>query len=135
MSRTDLRRPSYAGSGQRPRRAARAASPLLLALATTLVAMVALGSGAAWAAANAAAADTYTGHWTAPAGILDIQPAAETTAIATYAAQYGFFTPKAPVAIASDETARLAALLPFARAATARVNVRYQAALQPQMVL
>jgi hypothetical protein len=109
----------------------------LLAVVLGLVAVLALGNGMAQADASApsVAADTYTGHWTQPAAVDAAAQAAETTASAVYQSQYGLFPAKNAVKPTADELARLAALLSFARAAAARVNARYQAALQPEMVL
>ncbi len=133
-------RTNTASAYYRLRRFEKGPAPFLLALILEMAAVMALGGGVARAssadpASPDAATDTFTGHWTQPASTSDVPPAVESTALSVYAGQYGFFAPKAPVTIASDEMARLAVLVPYARVAAARVNSRYVAALQPEMVL
>lgn len=84
--------------------------------------------------ATFAASSPYTGHWTQPAATGDIPAADESTGISAFQSQYGFFAPHA-ASIASDEQMRLAVLIPYARVAATRINSRYGAHLQPEMVL
>jgi hypothetical protein len=107
-------------------------------MGVVLVGMTALAAGGgtamAMSQAGSGASAPNTWHWIRPAGG-DGQPQAnETTASATYAAQYGFFAAHVGT-IAADELARLAVLVPFARVAASRVNSRYGAHLQPELVL
>jgi hypothetical protein len=69
-----------------------------------------------------------TGGPTLPAGV-------DTTDINHYIQKYGFDPPKNVQPLPNDEQRRLAQMLPYAVAATARYDARYQARVEPEMLL
>jgi hypothetical protein len=64
-----------------------------------------------------------------------LPPGLNTTDINYYITKYGFDAPKAPRAIPKDEQQRLAQMMPYALAATARYDARYDARVEPEMLL
>ncbi len=82
--------------------------------------------------------------FTAPAGSFALQaptigptlpPGLNTTNITYYMTKYGFDAPKNVRPLASDERQRLKIMLPYALAATARYDARYQQHVEPEMLL
>ncbi|HEU5369091.1 MAG TPA: hypothetical protein VFU69_11530 [Ktedonobacterales bacterium] len=82
--------------------------------------------------------------FTSPAGSFALQaptigptlpPGLDTTNINYYMAKYGFDAPKNVRPLARDEQQRLKIMLPYALAATARYDARYQQHVEPEMLL
>jgi len=71
----------------------------------------------------------------APTGGPNLPPGLDTTNISYYIAKYGFDRPKNVQPLPSDEQQRLAQMLPYALAATARYDVHNQARVEPEMLL
>lgn len=74
------------------------------------------------------------GWWDAPIAS-DAPPAPSITDPAHYVKKYGFDAPALNGSISAAERQRLADMLPFALAATARWDARYGDSLEPQMLL
>src|ERR1051326_5293224 len=64
-----------------------------------------------------------------------LPPGVDATDIGYYITKYGFDRPGNVLPLASDEHQRLATMLPYALDATARYDARYQAQVEPQLLL
>jgi hypothetical protein len=74
------------------------------------------------------------GWWDAPLS-LDVPPPPEPNDAGHYVAKYGFDWPSLTGTLSSSEHQRLANMLPFAVAATARWDARFGDTMEPQMLL
>src|SRR5579883_372260 len=77
----------------------------------------------------------YPGISPPPQGGPTLPPGLNTTDINHYINKYGFDPPQSVQPLSSDEMQRLKLMLPYALAATARYDARYQKQVEPEMLL